>query len=82
MSANFMKKDSPNTFLFFGCWNNINCDNKYLYRDIILYTIKEFELYNQHAKVNQETSITANFPYKLGTFHNFQPKGPGLQCVP
>ena len=45
MSANFMKKDSPNTFLFFGCWNNINCDNKYLYRDIILYTIKEFELY-------------------------------------
>ena len=27
MSANFMKKDSPNTFLFFGCWNNINCDN-------------------------------------------------------
>jgi len=45
MSANFMKKDSPNTFLFFGCWNNINCNNKYLYRDIILYTIKEFELY-------------------------------------
>jgi hypothetical protein len=44
-SAKFMKKDSPNTFIFLGCWNNINCKNKYLYRDIILYTIKEFELY-------------------------------------
>ena len=45
MSVNFMNKDSPNTFLFFGCWNNINCKNKYLYRDIILYTIKEVEIY-------------------------------------
>ena len=30
-----------NTFLFFGCWNNINCDNVYIYRDIVLdYIIK------------------------------------------
>ena len=25
-----------NKFLFFGCWNNINCDNLYIYRDIVL----------------------------------------------
>ena len=29
------------SFLFFGCWNNINCDNKYIHRDIVLdYIIK------------------------------------------
>ena len=23
-------------FVFFGCWNNINCDSEYIYRDIVL----------------------------------------------
>ena len=23
-------------FIFFGCWNNINCDSEYMYRDIVL----------------------------------------------
>ena len=23
-------------FIFFGCWNNINCDNEYIYRNIVL----------------------------------------------
>jgi len=33
-----------NNFLFFGCWNNINCDNdKFIYRDIVLYSIKKLE---------------------------------------
>ena len=33
-----------NTFLFFGCWNNINCkEDNFLYRDIVLYSIKELE---------------------------------------
>ena len=22
--------------IFFGCWNNINCDNEYIYRNIVL----------------------------------------------
>ena len=33
-----------NAFLFFGCWNNINCkEDNFLYRDIVLYSIKELE---------------------------------------
>lgn len=33
-----------NAFLFFGCWNNINCkEDSFLYRDIVLYSIKELE---------------------------------------
>lgn len=30
-------------FIFFGCWNEINCDEKYTYRDIVLDYIKEYE---------------------------------------
>ena len=33
----------PDTFVFFGCWNNINCEYKYLYRDIVLQSIKSIE---------------------------------------
>jgi hypothetical protein len=25
-----------NKFIFFGCWNNINCKNEYIYRNIVL----------------------------------------------
>ena len=25
-----------NKFIFFGCWNNINCNNEYIYRNIVL----------------------------------------------
>ena len=31
------------TFVFFGCWNNIDCEYKYLYRDIVLQSIKLLE---------------------------------------
>jgi len=31
-------------FIFFGCWNNINCENEYIYRDIVLDYIKRIEL--------------------------------------
>lgn len=31
------------TFVFFGCWNNIDCEYKYLYRDIVLESIKSIE---------------------------------------
>ena len=32
-----------NAFVFFGCWNNIDCEYKYLYRDIVLESIKSIE---------------------------------------
>lgn len=38
-----MSSIDPNTFLFFGCWNNIDCKYKYIYRDIVLQSIKSFE---------------------------------------
>ena len=31
-------------FIFFGCWNNINCDSEYMYRDIVLDYIAENEI--------------------------------------
>ena len=31
------------SFIFFGCWNNINCNKDYIYRDIVLNSIREFE---------------------------------------
>lgn len=30
-------------FIFFGCWNNINCEKEYIYRDIVLDYIKNNE---------------------------------------
>lgn len=30
-------------FLFYGCWNNINCDKEYVYRDLVLSYIKKKE---------------------------------------
>jgi hypothetical protein len=33
----------PSKFIFFGCWNNINCDSEFMYRDIVLDYIKENE---------------------------------------
>jgi hypothetical protein len=35
---------SYSKFIFFGCWNNINCDSEYIYRDIVLDYIKRVEL--------------------------------------
>jgi len=32
-----------NSFIFFGCWNNINCEKEAIYRDVVLNCIKEFE---------------------------------------
>jgi hypothetical protein len=32
-----------NSFIFFGCWNNINCDKEAIYRDVVLNCIKHFE---------------------------------------
>jgi hypothetical protein len=32
-----------NSFIFFGCWNNINCDKEAIYRDVVLNCIKQFE---------------------------------------
>jgi hypothetical protein len=31
------------SFIFFGCWNNINCEKEAIYRDVVLNCIKEFE---------------------------------------
>jgi len=33
----------PSKFIFFGCWNNINCDSEFMYRDIVLDYIKKNE---------------------------------------
>ena len=30
-------------FIFFGCWNNINCNSEYIYRDIVLDYINDNE---------------------------------------
>ena len=30
-------------FLFFGCWNNINCEKEYIYRDLVLNHINKKE---------------------------------------
>ena len=30
-------------FLFYGCWNNINCEKEYVYRDLVLSYIKKKE---------------------------------------
>jgi len=32
-----------NSFIFFGCWNNINCEKEAIYRDVVLNCIKKFE---------------------------------------
>ena len=36
-----------NSFIFFGCWNNINCEKEAIYRDVVLNCIKEFEPYTK-----------------------------------
>lgn len=38
-----MSSIDPDSFVFFGCWNNIDCKYKYLYRDIVLQSIKLIE---------------------------------------
>ena len=30
-------------FLFYGCWNNIDCEKEYVYRDLVLSYIKKKE---------------------------------------
>ena len=30
-------------FLFYGCWNNINCEKEYIYRDLVLNYINKKE---------------------------------------
>jgi hypothetical protein len=29
-------KKNSSSFIFFGCWNNVNCEKEYIYRDIVL----------------------------------------------
>lgn len=33
---NIKTKSEYSDFIFFGCWNNINCEKEYVYRDIVL----------------------------------------------
>lgn len=33
---NIKTKSKSSDFIFFGCWNNINCKKEYVYRDIVL----------------------------------------------
>lgn len=37
-----------NKFIFFGCWNNINCKNEYIYRNIVLDNIDKNETDIKH----------------------------------
>ena len=42
--SNSSKTDSQYTkFIFFGCWNNIDCKKEYIYRDIVLDYIRDNE---------------------------------------
>ena len=38
-----MNSSKSSKFIFFGCWNNINCDSEYIYRNIVLDYIKDNE---------------------------------------
>ena len=29
-------RKNSSSFIFFGCWNNVNCEKEYIYRDIVL----------------------------------------------
>ena len=38
-----LTQDGSSNFIFFGCWNNINCKKEYIYRDIVLDCIDKVE---------------------------------------
>lgn len=55
-------------FIFFGCWNNINCKKDYVYRDIVLDYIRENETQIQQLYIagdNWYPNIRANFKVYL-----------------
>lgn len=37
-------RKNSNSFIFFGCWNNVNCKKEFLYRDIVLDYIHKNEV--------------------------------------
>jgi hypothetical protein len=39
-SSSYSNKKTTNEFIFFGCWNNINCKKKNTDRDIVLHLLK------------------------------------------
>jgi len=57
-----------NKFIFFGCWNNINCKNEYIYRNIVLdniaineTTIKHIYLAGDNWYSNKKKINTSEF---------------------
>lgn len=55
-------------FIFFGCWNKIDCENEYLYRDIVLDYIKIKEKTTKTLFIagdNWYSSIIENAKYYL-----------------
>lgn len=57
-------------FVFFGCWNNINCDSEYIYRDIVLDYISNNEkdvkqIYIAGDNWYTNKKIINNIEYKL-----------------
>jgi len=55
-------------FIFFGCWNNINCKKDYVYRDIVLDYIRDNETEIKQLYIagdNWYPNISANFKVYL-----------------
>jgi hypothetical protein len=55
-------------FIFFGCWNNINCKKDYVYRDIVLDYIRDNETEIKQLYIagdNWYPNIRANFKVYL-----------------
>lgn len=65
-------KSKSSDFIFFGCWNNINCKKEYVYRDIVLdyislneNAIKQLYIAGDNWYTNERKIGEANFKVYL-----------------
>jgi hypothetical protein len=65
-------KSKSSDFIFFGCWNNINCKKEYVYRDIVLdyislneAAIKQLYIAGDNWYTNERKIGEANFKVYL-----------------
>jgi len=69
---NIKTKSEHSDFIFFGCWNNINCKKEYVYRDIVLdyislneNAIKQLYIAGDNWYTNERKIGEANFKVYL-----------------
>lgn len=69
---NIKTKSKSSDFIFFGCWNNINCKKEYVYRDIVLdyislneNAIKQLYIAGDNWYTNERKIGEANFKVYL-----------------